>query len=127
MDLFDAVCHAITSLFTAGFSTRDTGMIFYNSNAINIFALILMILGSINTGVLLMLFQGKFKIVKKITEIRFMFIIIILFGTISTFTIWFSSTDGLIKSMLCGFYNIINSLSTTGSYYCCIKIFIHLY
>ncbi len=116
MDAFDAVCNSITSLFTSGYSTKDTGISYYNSNGIYLFSMVLMILGTINTGVLLMIFQGKFKVVSKITELRFMFIIIILFGSISTIVLWFSTNLGFFNSILTGFYNIVSSLSTTGHY-----------
>ncbi len=116
MDLFDALCNTVTSLFTAGYSIRDTGFSYYNSRAIYLFSMVLMLFGSINTGVLLMIFQGKFKVVKKITELRFMFFIIILFGSISTLVLWFSTNLGFLDSLLTGFYNIVSSISTTGNY-----------
>ncbi|HPX32359.1 MAG TPA: potassium transporter TrkG [Erysipelotrichaceae bacterium] len=116
MDVFDALCNSITSLFTAGYSIKDIGISYYNSTAVYLFSMILMILGSINTGVLLMIFQGKFKIVKKITELKFMFFLIVLLGSISTIVLWFSSNLGFFNSILTGFYNVISSLSTTGNY-----------
>lgn len=116
LDLFDALCNAVTSLFTAGYSTKDIGLSHYNSNAVYVFSMILMIIGSINTGVLLMIVQGKFKTVSKITELRFMFILIALFGTIGAMTMWFYTDLGFSDSLLTGFYNVVSSLSTTGNY-----------
>ncbi|HPW53669.1 MAG TPA: potassium transporter TrkG, partial [Erysipelotrichaceae bacterium] len=112
LDLFDALCNAVTSLFTAGYSTKDIGLSHYNSNAVYVFSMILMIIGSINTGVLLMIVQGKFKTVSKITELRFMFILIALFGTIGAMTMWFYTDLGFSDSLLTGFYNVVSSLST---------------
>jgi trk system potassium uptake protein TrkH len=122
MDLFDAFCNSVTSLFTAGYSTKDAGISYYNSNLIYLFSMILMLLGTINTGVLLMIFQGKIKIVRKITELRFMFYLIFIFGTISTLVLWFKTNLGFFNSLLTGFYNIVSSLSTTGNYNYDIKI-----
>jgi trk system potassium uptake protein TrkH len=121
MEPFDAFSHAVTSLFTAGFSTKDLGMSYYNSNAIHLFAMIIMVLGAINTGVLLLIFQGKIKVVKKITELRFMFMLILVFGLTCSLVLWFSGGLGFFKSLLTGFYNVISALSTAGNYFCDIK------
>ncbi len=47
MDLFDAIVHAMTTLATGGFSTRDGSIESYNSSAIDYVAIVFMILGAL--------------------------------------------------------------------------------
>ncbi|MGH8455688.1 MAG: TrkH family potassium uptake protein [Stenotrophobium sp.] len=48
MSLFDAICHAMSTLSTGGFSTHDASMGYFNSAPIEIAAMVFMLLGASN-------------------------------------------------------------------------------
>ncbi|MGY6518566.1 MAG: potassium transporter TrkG [Lysobacteraceae bacterium] len=50
MDFFDAVCHALTTVSTAGFSTYDASLGHFDSAAVETVAIIFMALGGMNFG-----------------------------------------------------------------------------
>lgn len=50
MELFDAICHALTTVSTAGFSTHDASMGYWDSPVVEGVAIIFMILGGMNFG-----------------------------------------------------------------------------
>lgn len=50
MSLFDAVCHALSTVATAGFSTHDASFGYWNNPMIEIVAICFMLVGGINFG-----------------------------------------------------------------------------
>lgn len=48
MSPFDAICHAYTTVSTAGFSSHDVSMGYYDSSSIEFIATVFMLLGSIH-------------------------------------------------------------------------------
>ena len=48
MSLFDAVCHALTTVSTAGFSTHDASFGYWNSPLLDAICIVFMLLGSMN-------------------------------------------------------------------------------
>ena len=50
MSLFDAVCHAMSTMATGGFSTHDASFGYWNSPLIDGMAMLFMLLGGINFG-----------------------------------------------------------------------------
>ena len=52
MSPFDAVCHAMTTIATSGFSTHDTSLGFYDSGYINVVTSIFMLLGGTSFAIL---------------------------------------------------------------------------
>ena len=61
MTWFDAVCHCMCSLSTGGFSTKLNSIGEYNNLAIEIIAVILMLIGTTNFVALLLLVRGKVR------------------------------------------------------------------
>ena len=51
MDLFDAIAHSVTTVSTGGFSTHDASIGYYESPAIEVIAIVFMLLGAINFSV----------------------------------------------------------------------------
>ena len=48
MDLFDAICHAFSTVAIGGFSTHDLSIGYFDSSAINLVAIVFMILAGVN-------------------------------------------------------------------------------
>jgi len=105
MGWFEAVNHTMAALSTAGFSTRNASMAAYNSLGIEMVANLLMVLGSMNFALLILLFQGKFRQVLHNSELRLLGVLIgggALLVALSGVTF----REGL--------FGLISALSTTG-------------
>ena len=61
MTWFDSICHCMCSLSTGGFSTKLMSIGEYNNLAIEIIAIILMLIGTTNFVALLLLIRGRVK------------------------------------------------------------------
>jgi trk system potassium uptake protein TrkH len=51
MTLFDAICHAFTTIATGGFSTHDASMAYFDSPVIELIAIVFMLAGGVNFAV----------------------------------------------------------------------------
>ena len=70
MNTFDAVCHALTTLATGGFSTHQASMGYFQSNYLEYVCVLFMFLSGINFGVYHFLFSGRLKVIAKNEELR---------------------------------------------------------
>ena len=61
MPLFDSLCHAMCSLSTGGFSTKLGSIGEYHSLSIEIVTIVLMLIGTTNFAVMLLLLRGKWR------------------------------------------------------------------
>jgi len=71
MSPFDAICHSFTTVSTAGFSTHDASIGYYQSTAIDIVAIVFMILGGVNFSLHFLAFQARsFRTYRGDAELR---------------------------------------------------------
>ncbi len=70
MSVFDAVCHAFTTISTGGFSTHQESLAFYHSDYIEYVAVAFMILSAINFSMFYFLFSGRWDLLRKNEEVR---------------------------------------------------------
>ena len=113
MNFFESLCHAMCALSTGGFSTRTNSIGEYNSLSIEIVTIILMLIGSTNFAVLLLLIKGKLKQVIKISEIRFFVILLLIFISVTAFSLN-GEGIGFGKAFRYSAFNIVSALSTAG-------------
>jgi len=78
MTLFDAVCHAMTTVSTGGFSTHDASIAYFQNPVIEFIAIVFMLIGAINFSLFYRaLFKLDFSHLYKDFETR-VFIVIVL-------------------------------------------------
>lgn len=80
MTLYDAVCHAFTSLATGGFSTRDASIGYYDSVAIDIICIVFMLLAGVNFALLYQLLRRRLRSVLGDPEFR-LYLLLFVIGT----------------------------------------------
>ncbi len=79
MNLFEALSHAMTTVATGGFSTRDGGFEEFNSSALDYIAIIFMILGALPFALYLAAVQyGHWKQILKDSQVRVFLSIVII-------------------------------------------------
>ena len=70
MSLFDAVCHAFTTISTGGYSTHQESLAYFHSNYIEYVAIAFMILSAINFSAFYFLFSGRWDLLRKNEEVH---------------------------------------------------------
>ena len=69
MSLFDAVCHAFTTISTGGYSTHQDSIAYFQSNYVEYVAVAFMILSATNFSIFYFLVSGRWDLVKKNEEV----------------------------------------------------------
>lgn len=114
MPFFDSITNAMCALSTGGFSTQIESIGAYNSIAIEAVTIVLMLIGTTNFAVLLLLTRGKIKQVLKVSEVRFMFglltVLTPITGIILVYGLCISIGEGMRQSV----FNVVSALSTSG-------------
>ena len=114
MPLFDSLCHAMCSLSTGGFSTRLGSIGEYHSLSIEIVTIVLMLIGTTNFAVLLLLLRGKWRQAAKVSEVRFLFLLLLVFVPLMGLSLSRELGMGFWEGLRHGLFNASSALSTTG-------------
>lgn len=114
MPVFDAICHTMAALSTAGFSTRAGSIGEYGSAPIELITVVLMLIGSSNFAWLLLLVKRKFKRVAKISEVRFLFGVLAVFIPLTAFTLITQYGKSLLGGLRGALFCVVTVFSTTG-------------
>ncbi len=59
MDIFDSVCHSLSTIATGGFSTKNLSIAYYDNPMIQYTIAFFMLLSGINFALIILLFRGK--------------------------------------------------------------------
>jgi trk system potassium uptake protein TrkH len=114
MPVFDAVNNSMAALSTGGFSTEALSIGAYESFAIELVTIILMILGSTNFYANMLLVKGRFREFFKLGETKlvlfFTAAVVPLLAFVSLSGLYGNFTDSLRISL----FNVVSALTTTG-------------
>lgn len=114
MTWFDGICHTMCSLSTGGFSTKLNSIGEYNSLPIEIITIVLMLIGTTNFAALLLLARGKVRSFCKVSEVRFMFLLLLITIPPTAYSLSqgldISFAEGIRKAS----FDIVSAMSTTG-------------
>ena len=114
MPLFDSLCHAMCSLSTGGFSTKLSSIGEYHSLSIEIVTIVLMLIGTTNFAVLLLLLRGKWRQAIQVSEVRFLFVLLLIFVPLMALSLSSELGMGFGEGLRHGLFNASSALSTTG-------------
>ncbi|MBP3489652.1 MAG: TrkH family potassium uptake protein [Roseburia sp.] len=114
MTLFDSVIHAMCALSTGGFSNRAASIGAYHSIRIELVTVLLMLIGTTNFAALLLLLRRKFRQFSRVSEIRFLAVLVALFVPVMTLFLTYQNGYGISESLRLSFFNAFSALSTTG-------------
>ncbi|OHE27186.1 MAG: hypothetical protein A2102_02975 [Tenericutes bacterium GWF2_38_8] len=114
MSPFDAINHAICAVATGGFSTQAGSIAAYNSLAIEIVTMVLMILGGTNFLAHLMLLSGKFKNFFSHIEIKSIAIIILIATVFSILILTPFYGGSFSLALRYGSFQFISAITGTG-------------
>lgn len=114
MDWFDSINHAFSTMATGGFSTKQASVAHWTSPSIHYIILVFMILSGINYSMLYFAFTGKIKKLIKNTEVKFYLFLIIGFGLLVGFGLWFYMDLPVEKAFRDGMFQVVSVMTTTG-------------
>ena len=116
MPVFDAVCHSFSTLSTGGFSTRNNGIAAFSSPYIMIIITIFMFIAGTNMTLIYFTLKGNFRKVTGNNEFIFYTIICLIFITLVTLVLHFTTGFPVGKSILDSAFHVISIITTTGFY-----------
>jgi trk system potassium uptake protein TrkH len=115
MDMFDSVCHALSTIATGGFSTKNASIGHYNNAWIEGITIFFMMLSSIHLGITYATFMGRKNNIFRSEGSRFFIGITLCLCLIASFSLWNSGTyDSLGASLRHGFFQGVSIVTSTG-------------
>ena len=114
MSFFQALCHSFSTVAIGGFSTFDASLGHFDSPAIEIVAIIFMLLSSLNFALHFFCYRDRsLRSYWRDEEVRSFFIFILIAILIATAILAGSSDDGWQSFRLAAFH-VVSMLTTTG-------------
>ncbi len=114
MDAFDAINHALTSVSTGGYSTKNASLAYWNSAYIEYVSIVAMFLGSINMTLIYFCFKGDFKKLFKDEEFRWFAGFVITTSIILTGWIYFNHFAEGEDAIRSAMFQVVTLISSTG-------------
>lgn len=115
MGLFDAINHAMSTVATGGFSTRQASFAFYNSPTLEWVSSVFMMLGGINFALLyLLLIKRRWRNVFQDSELRCYLMILLIMTVTVAATLFLTERYGFLDSLRVALFNVTSLQTTTG-------------
>lgn len=114
MTPFDAICHALTTVSTGGFSTHDKSLAFFVSAPIEVAAIIFMMAGALPFVIFIRAVSGAPQALWTDAQVRafvgFVAVVSVLFA------LWHMQVTqtGFLPSLLATTFNVVSIVTTTG-------------
>ncbi len=109
---FDAVCHAMTTVATGGFSTRDASVGAFGLPAVEWVVIVFMLLGGINFALHYRALTGRWGRIAADSELRFYLILLLVLAAVVSWTLRDPGIgEATIRTAL---FQVISLVTTTG-------------
>ncbi len=112
--LFDAVCHAFSTLSTGGFSTRAASVGAFENPIAEWIIIVFMMAGGVNFGLYYGLFRGDFQKLFSSVEFRFFVYLNMLVSFFIFFTTTSFAADKWTEDLRDAFFQTVAVTTTTG-------------
>ena len=115
MDWFDAVCHAMTTTSTGGYSTKNIGLDYWHSGYVFSVVIIFMFIGGVSFSIIAATMHGNFKLISKNNTLRW-YCLTTLVTTVGIFVYMIyrgfldTNSDRLIYSA----FDTLSAVTSTG-------------
>lgn len=114
MGLFDAVNHAMATMATGGFSTKNASIAYYTSPAIHYIITVFMFLAGVNFTMLYFGFTGKVGRIFKNEEFRVYALNMLILSVVVAFGLAVFSDYSIEEAIRSGFFQVASIITTTG-------------
>jgi trk system potassium uptake protein TrkH len=114
MPVFDAICHTMSALSTAGFTTQVNSIGEYASLPIELVTILLMLIGASNLALLFLLTERKVGRIFRATEMRFMLGLMAVFVPLSAVSLVLENGMRIGEGLRHALFGVVTVFSTTG-------------
>jgi trk system potassium uptake protein TrkH len=118
MNVFDAVCHSLSTLSTGGFSTKNAGIAAFGSPYILIVLTIFMFIAGTNMTLIYFGVNRNFKKITGNNEFNYYIITCLVFIILGAVALFHKPGYPIGKALLEGSFQVISVITTTGFYHC---------
>jgi trk system potassium uptake protein TrkH len=114
MNLFDSICHAFTTISTAGFSTKQNSIAYWDSAYVEYVVTLFMFIGGINFTLIYFFVKGSPKKLYQNEEFKWYVSIIAIFVIIIAVGLYNSGkTAGVEKAFRTSLFQVVSMITTT--------------
>ncbi len=114
MSVFDALCHAFTTLAIGGFSTKNASIAHFQSPFIETVAILFMFLAGINYSLYFHAFRGDISRFWKSSELKFYLTVTLTAIALMTLNTFGTSYSSIWDSLRYASFQAVSILTTTG-------------
>lgn len=114
MNLFDSICHSLSTTSTGGFSTKQASVAYYNSPYIEYVITFFMILSGVNFTLILLLITGKFKKIITNSELKYYMASVFILTTLIAVGLYYSTDYTAEESFRKAIFQIGSLHTSTG-------------
>ena len=114
MTLYDALCHAFTTMPTGGFSTKNASVAHFGSVYQDMVITVFMVLAGINFSLHYQLLRGQPLVFWRDAECRFFLVLVLVLTLVVSFDIWGTVYASLVEALRYGAFQVVSIVTTTG-------------
>ncbi|NCF33633.1 MAG: potassium transporter [Proteobacteria bacterium] len=115
MTMFDAVCHAFSTIAIGGFSTHDASMGYFDSDIILLIACLFMLISAVNFGLhFIAVTKRNPQIYRFDSETKFFSWMVLIAACVTCVTLVFMNILPVEKAITHGIFQTISIATTTG-------------
>jgi len=115
MNFFDAINHAMTSIATGGFSTRDASVGSFASAQVDWTIIGAMIVGSLPFALYLQALRGRPETIWKDSQVQVFFVVVVtLIAAMAFYEKALTIEDGFVNDLRYAAFNVISVVTGTG-------------
>jgi trk system potassium uptake protein TrkH len=114
MNLYEAVCHTLTTMPTGGFSTKNASIAHYNSAYFDTVFILFMLMAGINFSLHYQMLKGKPLAIWRDAEGRFFLFFSLLLVLLVSWNIYENVYQNMGDAIRYGAFQVVSILTTTG-------------
>ena len=115
MSPFDAICHSFSTIAIGGFSTHDASIGFFNSGAIEMVAIVFMIISGMNFGLHFFAYRDRSVLhYLRDDEVRFYLAILGVSSVVVSVILWYEQTYSAGTAIRAALFQVVSVFTTTG-------------
>lgn len=115
MDLFQAVCHALTTMSTGGFSPQNASIGAFDNAAIDVVLSVFMLVAGVNFGLYYAVLQSRsYRAFLRSTEFKAYVLLVLVAVLLLTLGILDQHDDDLLQSMRHALFMVATTITSTG-------------
>ena len=119
MPAFDAVNHAFSIVSTGGFSTKNTSIGYFQSDLINVIAMVFMAVSALHFGLIFAVFATRSLNPLKNAVVRYYFLSMLVMSLFVTLSLKYQGGyESWGRALMDASFNVVSYMSTTGFAIC---------